>query len=52
MADLDDFPPLTMVLLAARTSDNPLLFEQALDKGAKCIYLEKPGAPTVRELER
>ncbi|GMI17418.1 hypothetical protein TrLO_g12017 [Triparma laevis f. longispina] len=52
MADLDDFPPLTMVLLAARTSDNPFLFEQALDKGAKCIYLEKPGAPTVKELER
>jgi len=52
ISDLDDFPPLTMVLLAARTSDNPLLFEQALDKGAKCIYLEKPGAPTVKELER
>jgi len=48
----DEFPPKTMVLISARTSDNPGHFEAALDRGAKCIYLEKPGAPTVKELVR
>lgn len=47
-------PPMaknTMCLIAGRTNDNPVLFKECIDKGAKIIYLEKPGAPTVSELQ-
>ncbi len=27
------------------------MLKECIDAGCKCIYLEKPGAPTVRELE-
>lgn len=41
----------TICLIAGRTSDNPKLFKSCIDHGAKVIYLEKPGAPTVGELQ-
>uniref|UniRef100_A0A7S3VEF7 Gfo/Idh/MocA-like oxidoreductase N-terminal domain-containing protein n=1 Tax=Chaetoceros debilis TaxID=122233 RepID=A0A7S3VEF7_9STRA len=41
----------TMCLIAGRTNDNPKLFKECVDQGAKVIYLEKPGAPTVAELQ-
>lgn len=41
----------TICLIAGRTADNPKLFRSCIDHGAKVIYLEKPGAPTVQELQ-
>ena len=41
----------TMCLIAGRTLDNPKLFHDCvIQYGAKFIYLEKPGAPTVEAL--
>ena len=40
-----------LALISGRTADNPRLLTEAIANGAKCIYLEKPGAPTVAELE-
>lgn len=40
-----------IALIAGRTSDNPKLFRAAIEAGATHILLEKPGAPTVTELE-
>mmetsp|Transcript_33054 Transcript_33054/g.105500 ORF Transcript_33054/g.105500 Transcript_33054/m.105500 type:complete len:367 (+) Transcript_33054:111-1211(+) len=40
-----------IALIAGRTVDNPKLFRQALAAGATHVLLEKPGAPTVEELE-
>jgi len=40
-----------IALIAGRTVDNPSLFRAALKAGATHILLEKPGAPTVAELE-
>ncbi|KAL3777759.1 hypothetical protein ACHAW5_004982 [Stephanodiscus triporus] len=39
-------------LISGRTADNPRLFTECI--GAKCstIFLEKPGAPTVAELQK
>ena len=51
---LDDLPPPEhprLALISGRTADNPRLLSESIKKGAKCIYLEKPGAPTVAELE-
>jgi len=48
--ELPRFTKKTMCLIAGRTSDNPKLFRECINKGAKCIYLEKPGAPTVLDL--
>jgi predicted dehydrogenase len=52
---LSDLPPPQaprLALISGRTADNPRLLSEAIAKGAKCIYLEKPGAPTVSELEQ
>lgn len=52
-ASLDDLPPPTqprLALISGRTADNPRLLTEAIAHGATCIYLEKPGAPTVTEL--
>jgi predicted dehydrogenase len=51
-----DVPPpfdgeIRLVIISARTSDNPALLEACVTVGCHAIYLEKPGAPTVRELE-
>lgn len=51
---LDSLPPPTaprLALISGRTADNPRLLEESIKAGCKCIYLEKPGAPTVAELE-
>lgn len=51
---LDDLPPPAaprLALISGRTADNPNLLTESIKHGSKCIYLEKPGAPTVTELE-
>jgi len=53
-ASLNDLPPPDaprLALISGRTADNPSLLTECIAHGAKCIYLEKPGAPTVVELE-
>jgi len=58
IAGLDStIPPPTkderrLAIISARTSDNPKLFADCLNMGCHSIYLEKPGAPTVSELEK
>ena len=42
----------TCALIAGRTADNPKFFGECVAKGCKFIYLEKPGAPSVGELEK
>lgn len=39
-----------MVILSARTADNPDLFQACMKLKCPCLYLEKPGAPTVDAL--
>ena len=51
VSKLATFEASTMCLIAGRTNDNPKLFKECVDQGAKVIYLEKPGAPTVAELQ-
>jgi len=41
----------SVALIAGRTADNPRLLRECIDQGIGNIYLEKPGAPTVAELE-
>lgn len=40
-----------LAIISARTADNPELFSSCLDIGCHAIFLEKPGAPSVSELE-
>merc|ERR1740139_54914 len=40
-----------LALISGRTADNPRLLTESIANGCKCIMLEKPGAPTVAELE-
>ena len=47
-----DNEELRLGIISARTSDNPSLLSGCLDIGCKAVYLEKPGAPTVVELEQ
>jgi len=50
---LSDLPPPEaprLALISGRTADNPRLLTESIAHGATCIYLEKPGAPTVAEL--
>ena len=52
---LSELPPPAaprLALISGRTADNPRLLTESIANGAKCIYLEKPGAPTVKELEQ
>lgn len=52
---LSDLPPPEaprLALISGRTADNPRLLTEAIATGCKCVYLEKPGAPTVAELEQ
>jgi predicted dehydrogenase len=54
-ASMNDLPPPAaprLVLISGRTADNPKLLTECIARGAKCIYLEKPGAPTVAELQQ
>lgn len=40
-----------LALISGRTSDNPRLLGESIEAGCTAIYLEKPGAPTVAELQ-
>mmetsp|Transcript_52473 Transcript_52473/g.77716 ORF Transcript_52473/g.77716 Transcript_52473/m.77716 type:complete len:371 (-) Transcript_52473:513-1625(-) len=40
-----------LALISGRTGDNPRLLTESIEAGCTTIYLEKPGAPTVAELE-
>eukprot|EP00629_Pelagomonadales_sp_RCC1024_P012041 CAMPEP_0119261510 /NCGR_PEP_ID=MMETSP1329-20130426/1552_1 /TAXON_ID=114041 /ORGANISM="Genus nov. species nov., Strain RCC1024" /LENGTH=386 /DNA_ID=CAMNT_0007261075 /DNA_START=116 /DNA_END=1276 /DNA_ORIENTATION=- len=44
-------PGPRVALVAGRTADNPGLVREAIGAGATHVLLEKPGAPTVAELE-
>mmetsp|Transcript_8209 Transcript_8209/g.16852 ORF Transcript_8209/g.16852 Transcript_8209/m.16852 type:complete len:394 (+) Transcript_8209:109-1290(+) len=51
-----DLPPVAegvkrLALISGRTVDNPRLLTEAIAAGCSVVYLEKPGAPTVAELE-
>ena len=41
----------TIALISGRTADNPRLLKEVIEAGCTHVYLEKPGAPTVGELE-
>lgn len=50
-----DLPPIKdgknrLALISGRTGDNPKLLTECISGGCNTIYLEKPGAPTVKEL--
>ena len=51
IADMPAATGPTCALIAGRTADNPKFFDECVAKGVKFIYLEKPGAPSVGELE-
>merc|ERR1711906_22624 len=51
LGDLPDPKQPRCALISGRTADNPKLLSESIKAGSKCIYLEKPGAPTVTELE-
>mmetsp|Transcript_40665 Transcript_40665/g.91419 ORF Transcript_40665/g.91419 Transcript_40665/m.91419 type:complete len:400 (+) Transcript_40665:207-1406(+) len=40
-----------VALISGRTADNPRLLEEVVNAGSTAVFLEKPGAPTVGELE-
>jgi len=53
---LADVPPVAdgvkrLALISGRTMDNPRLLGESIAAGCSVIYLEKPGAPSVKELE-
>jgi len=53
-ASVDDMPQATgkkLALISGRTADNPQLLKDVIAKGCTHIFLEKPGAPSVGELE-
>ena len=51
MSDLPEPAQPRVALISGRTADNPRLLSECIEAGCKCIYLEKPGAPTVAELQ-
>ena len=51
LSDLPDPKQPRVALISGRTADNPRLLSECIAAGCKCIYLEKPGAPTVGELQ-
>ncbi|KAI2510957.1 hypothetical protein MHU86_3429 [Fragilaria crotonensis] len=53
VADLPSVPEGSkrLALISGRTADNPRFLKEAIKAGCTTIYLEKPGAPTVAELE-
>jgi len=51
VSELPKFSKATLCLIAGRTNDNPALFKGCVDHGAKFIFLEKPGAPSVEKLQ-
>lgn len=56
LKSVGELPPVgddvkRLALISGRTVDNPRLLGEAIKAGCTTIYLEKPGAPTVAELE-
>ncbi|GMH58474.1 hypothetical protein TrST_g1022 [Triparma strigata] len=54
LSDLPVVDPKTsprVALISGRTADNPALLTSSIAAGCNTIYLEKPGAPTVAELQ-
>eukprot|EP00339_Tiarina_fusa_P023285 CAMPEP_0117011164 /NCGR_PEP_ID=MMETSP0472-20121206/9654_1 /TAXON_ID=693140 ORGANISM="Tiarina fusus, Strain LIS" /NCGR_SAMPLE_ID=MMETSP0472 /ASSEMBLY_ACC=CAM_ASM_000603 /LENGTH=368 /DNA_ID=CAMNT_0004713879 /DNA_START=37 /DNA_END=1143 /DNA_ORIENTATION=+ len=54
---MDELPPVAegkkrLALISGRTADNPALLTKCIEGKCSTIYLEKPGAPTVAELEK
>jgi predicted dehydrogenase len=54
---IGDLPPVQdgknrLALISGRTADNPKLLTECITAKCSTIYLEKPGAPTVSELEQ
>merc|ERR1740117_1035104 len=39
----------TLALISGRTADNPRLLKEVIEAGATHVFLEKPGAPSVKE---
>merc|ERR1712071_695734 len=55
VTSLADLPPPAqprLALISGRTADNPRLLTESIENGCSCIYLEKPGAPSVAELDK
>ena len=55
-ATVAEVPPpaeheLRLAVISARTADNPALLEACVGAGCGAIFLEKPGATTVKDLE-
>jgi predicted dehydrogenase len=40
-----------LAIISGRTADNPRLLKECVERGCSHVYLEKPGAPSVGELE-
>jgi predicted dehydrogenase len=51
VADVAPSDAPRMALISGRTADNPRLLRECIEAGCTAVYLEKPGAPTVAELE-
>ena len=56
LKSMEDLPAPTegvkrLCLVSGRTADNPRILGEAIKHGCTTIYLEKPGAPTVAEIE-
>eukprot|EP00571_Detonula_confervacea_P015420 CAMPEP_0172305802 /NCGR_PEP_ID=MMETSP1058-20130122/7022_1 /TAXON_ID=83371 /ORGANISM="Detonula confervacea, Strain CCMP 353" /LENGTH=385 /DNA_ID=CAMNT_0013017511 /DNA_START=24 /DNA_END=1181 /DNA_ORIENTATION=- len=51
MANLPDPKQPRCALISGRTADNPRLFTECIAAKSSTIFLEKPGAPTVVELQ-
>jgi len=53
VASMAKVPPgeKKLALISGRTADNPKLLRECIDQGCTHIFLEKPGAPSVPELE-
>lgn len=52
-----DLPPIAegkkrLALISGRTADNPRLLTECIEGKISTVYLEKPGAPTVAELQK
>ena len=52
IADLPEAKQPRCFFISGRTADNPRLFGECVEAGCKTIVLEKPGAPTVTELQK
>jgi hypothetical protein len=57
LKSVKDLPPIAegkkrLALISGRTADNPRLLTECIEGKISTIYLEKPGAPTVAELQK